>query len=484
MDSPPAPDCTHLSTALSEHPTLWKSADVRVLACGGSARWENLYTTITLTSKPASEIPLVPYLPVLRHIGCWQQVFEIGDTERLERGILDGVLRVCGEEVSFGKSPLARANNRAYTLGRNASGDLFRKGWMVSGFRSGYECMFVGPPMDAVLELVPGGLETITKELRRAEYPWPSVEVLMEAGLGTYDRVEHSRACIAEIWAPIEATLSHHDCKVDATKLTIVAVSVAEEVLRGCSLAAFALDDHNNPRIWSGSLAEAPCFETQDGYAIRVELNWDPAPTTTVMLRGWGLPIDMRVLTNRTLGGTNLRLEAYASLVDPSLEALSHGLSPAPGGEQVRFEHSVSRLLAIAGFTTVSLAGDKRLGEGPDAIAFTADEDILLVECTTSTPTSDKVSKLRSRSARLNSALGSEVAVKLVLASSVPRAEGVGIDVVKNATDVAFLWQEDLQEIFRLASNSAAQSDLLALMESRKGGEKQNQGLLGLFSSP
>lgn len=444
---------------------LWRSVDMRVLAAKLGDEWHNLLTRCYLDWRRPEDVIRFTALPLTESVGCWQWVVPIGQVREFLQAVASGELRIADVPIQY-RAILAPSPSQPYSIGGYSFSDLSEPHRRSYWYRSCHELRALGNSVHDLTHRA-GGRAALDNAVRVCSVPYDGLDGLARFAVGSPERLEPSRACLFEIFAPLEAVISTETCSFDKGKLHYTVQVGSRDVGQVTELKVFGLGTAPVPLNRTVALRDAEWTPTNSEWRTEGELELSDWRLVTLMLCVGPYAVHRLVLRDLTASSGNTRLETY-QLFDRGLSILRDTLT-IQGSAGAQFEAAIARLFAFLGFVVNRLSGDGRLGESVDLLAHApVGNSCLAVECTTgSLGSKGKLGKLVSRVAEIRRSLP-QLQVWGVMVTSLTQSQLMQSDVDAAAKDrLVVLAQEDLQEMLGLALASAKPAELLAFLQTR-----------------
>jgi hypothetical protein len=309
----------------------------------------------------------------------------------------------------------------------------------------------------------------IDNELRTLKHPMDGIEGAAQFFLGLPNGLARERSATFEVIAPYEAALDPEGTHLVDGVLDVGIRAGSRVITSNLRLGMFSWSRDGLPTSSSVDIPTKGWHRRDSGqFHNRITMRLQNRDVCTLFL-----VTGQRCLHTVTIGGlrathpNNARQRAYAT-VDPDLSRFRAALTPFGSVGAAEFERNLPRLFHFLGFTLDVFAGNARIGEGVDALAFHPRDPICLaIECTTGAIASKgKLSKLVARTRELASSLP-EFTVHPVVVTSLNRSAVAVADSRAAAADrVIVLSVEDVVHLLAMAARMEPLDQVMAYLYS------------------
>ncbi len=453
-------------SAIAKAGDLWHSVDVRILAARIERDWHNIVTRCYLDATVPEKVPRFPKLPVTDLLGCWQHVLPFSSLEDVLRFAAAGELILAKTPVKYW-SIMSTSGKDPYNFDTSFS-DLSDAYSHAYEYWSCHQLSGMGNSVFDVSRRA-GGRAALDNSARTSSVPHDGISGLAQLVIGSPNELELNRACLFEAFAPLEALIVAEDCRLHKGHLEYALVAGSEVAARTSGLGIAAVGSAPVPLSTRVELSRQS-WKPEAGGDLRLEGDFDLTgyEVATLFLSVGPYAVHRIGLVDGAATSTNERVASYR-VFDPDLTNLRESLRGEGSTGSARFDPSVGRLMNLLGFHVTQLSGDKRLEEAVDIIAHAASSGVCLaIECTTGALSSGgKIGKLVARLDLVRRALPDQQ-VKGVLITSIERSSLAQADLEAAAADeLVVLCGEDLDDLFGMAVQSAALSDVLGYLWTR-----------------
>jgi hypothetical protein len=441
-------ECQKFLDAVAGAGRLWRALDGRTVAIETDRGWYNLGTRVYLDHRPPSEVTRFPSLPTSEKILVAQWVRPIDELEELLRELANGQATISGKRVTFRRIPRDKeSEGQAYDYRYHFS-DLTSQYVKQYVHFSAHTLTGYGSTTHDILGRSPLDRTDLDSLLRSGAAPYDGLSDLEVFFLGKPVPTDSSTMVGMEMFAPFQLGFDRHGSRLESGELRIRVWSLCEAHIQSSLVAVFGIGTGNLPVQLVLDLNGIARSEDHDRWECDLETKLQDVRWAKVLLNVGKWTVDRLVLHDVKAVASNPRVAIYAA-VDQELELFLEALFPVDTHESTRFEHAVARLFTFLGFQVDSFAGQRRLSEGVDLLAYDPfAAQVLVVECTVgSLDTGGKLGKLvaRARSIRLG-VPGCEVLPVIVSALSRDRLSDA--EVAKAVQDgVAVISRERLIEL-------------------------------------
>lgn len=455
---------------LVEAPTLWRAADVRVVAVRAAGTWFNLLSRCRLTSRPVHQVPRVRHWPITANLVAFQGILPVDRVPDLIRAIAAGVYRAKDRRIVFETPP--DANGKGGARYNNSFFAPASQGYprRDDDFPIAHELTLSGGSAQLLYQGIPDGRDGLDQMLRSLASPWDGVAALARDGLGL-DAADQSTPLRIQFLAPLEVGFDKRASSLsrDGT-LRFRVRAVTPPVGRTSVVGYTGTTADRTPLAASLPLVKKKWPSDNGRAACDVKQRIAGAVRLTLLLRLGTHVVDRAQITGPSVRG-NPRLSSYGT-VDRELRRLREALFNSDGTKSKEFERAVSKLFVLAGLAVDMLADDPKAGQAADALVFDdSTSNVLVVECTTGPLNQDgKMARLKKRTADIQEALQSlgRLQARAVLVCSLQgdRLSTAELDAASRDR-MAVLSREDLETILQLALDGEPPDLVLALVLDR-----------------
>jgi len=456
-------------TAVNGSPGLWKAIDVRVVAAKVDGSWHNILTRCYLEHKPPSQVARFKSLPVLNHIGCWQEVLPVRSLSRLVRDFERGVLKVGDQRVGLEHDLFAERPSKPYGNGYYNLGDRSKfyhraiRGWSSHAFSAQGDSIF------DILNHVAVTRDEIDHDLRACAVPFDGLEGVARDVIELRDDLTN-RVATFELLAPLAARFATDDCRLTGRRVSVRVRMEEPEITRFTRITFVRRERGKLPVSGTIKLTRATLTHSPHGHLLGVHRKFNSSvDELSLMLIVGDYCADRIMLTDPQASTENARLLAYG-VFDNGLanfkDLIAGDRSPSPQYAR-QFEQGVARLLTFLGFGTDVLGNAKNLDAAVDVIAYADPHPVVLVvECTTG-PLNDrgKTEKLIRRARAVKKAVGSRRVIPVIVTSQDRTAIAPHVLEQVGKKRVCVVGKNDLSDLLLMASANAELSEVLGVLE-------------------
>lgn len=463
-------EAKHFLAAVNGSPGLWKSIDVRAVAAKVDGSWHNILTRCYLEHKRPSQVARFKSLPVLNHIGCWQEVLPVRSLARLVRDLEKGFLRVGDQKVILEHDLFAQRPSQPYGRGYYNLWDRSKfyhraiRGWSSHAFSAQGDSIF------GILNHVAATRDEIDHDLRACAVPFDGLEGVARDVLELRDDLTN-RVATFELFAPLGARFITDDCRLANRQANLRILIEEPEIAQFIRLTFVRRERGKLPVSGTIDLARARQTPSTRGNVLDVNRTFKSSmDELSLMLMVGDCCADRIVLTDILTSTENVRLAAYG-VFDKSLTVFNKIIAGNKSTSQKyapEFEQAVGRLFTFLGFRVDILGTTKGLNAAVDMIAYGDPRPVVLVvECTTGGLNDrGKLDKLVRRSREVKAVVGSHQVMPVIVTSRDRSAIGDGAFEQAREEMVCVLAKGDLSDLFEMASANKEISEVLDFLGS------------------
>lgn len=455
-----------------KQPSVWRALDVRAVVLSDGDHAVNLVARCYLDPRNPKEVTRLQTLPATRGLAVLQHVLPVSELRPLLESVMAGELTLGNQRIRFrGREGSDGPGYRDITYGYEFLPDIITTDSEVPWGRTKYLfasyenlTLYSGVAVHTVMDDMGANPRRIDDELRALECPIDGLRGVGRFLLGDPDGAALHVFSRLDVIAPYPVTFATEACTFDGGVAQLAVRSALVDPSEAIRVGVFAWNESGSPesRVFPWKLGRTASsgglwrqrFEVGRFSAAQFFLQVGERAVDALHLRGEGV--------------SNLRRLVYEG-VDPSSKNLAMVLSNRT--DSTGFERGVRRLFHLLGFAVDGFAGEGRLTDAPDVLAFDEPGNLLLViECTTGSIDSEgKLGKLIKRRALFES-LAPEFDVRGVMISVLTENELSSAEVERCARDrLILISYDELQELIDItgASNPRTRARLLLKEWSR-----------------
>lgn len=314
-----------------------------------------------------------------------------------------------------------------------------------------------------VIAQAPSDRDDLDALLRTADTPYDGIGDLEVFFLGMPTSTQSNVAVSLELFAPYHVRLDPEGSRLESGKLSVRVHGESESHVRSSSVGVFGVGMSNLPVQCTLDPPDAQKAE-DDAWEYTVTADLGDVSWAKLFLKIDRWAVDRILVRDFSVSADNPRMTAYQTM-DNGSAIFDDWLFPdTPTSKAVEFEHAVARLFTFLGFQVDSFAGQRRHGEGVDALVHDPfSRTLLALECTTmSLDTGGKLGKLVARTRALAVALPHAEVLPVIVTALAPDhlAEA---EVQKAGQDgVAIVARDGLAELAGAASAGLSTESVIA----------------------
>jgi hypothetical protein len=457
-------ECEKFLAAVAEA-GLWRSIDGRTVAVETDRGWYNLGTRIYLDHRPPSQVTRFPILPTSEKILVAQWIRPIDQLEDLVLELANGQATISDRQVIYRRIPREKeTDGEIYDYHYDFSDITSQHVKQLSHF-SAHALTAYGSIVHEILGRSPLDRTELDALLRSSAAPYDGFSDLEEFFLRKPVPTGVSTMVGMEMFAPFQLRFDRNSSRLEGGVLRTRIRSLSEDHIRSSQVAIFGMTTSGMPVQLVVDVRGIARSEDQEGWECDLEAGLENVPWAKALLNVGKWTVDRLLLNDPKAVARNPRVAIY-SAIDRELEGFLEALFAVDAQESRRFEHAVARLFTFLGFQVDSFAGQRRLSEGVDLLAYDPfAAQVLAIECTVgSLDTAGKLGKLVARAGSIRLSVP-ECAVLPVIVSALSRDQLSGAEVAKAHQDgVAVISREKLVELVGAAKQGAHTEYAIAIV--------------------
>lgn len=346
---------------------LWTAIDGRTIVVRTAEGWHNFGTRIYLDPRPPDEVTRLPLLPPTDALQALQWIRPIAELQTIIENIVAGTLDLDGTSVLFRqlrRKPEEEALPYSYHYRfSDIAGPYVRE--YVHG--TAHALIGWGSTTHDVIAQAPSDRDDLDALLRTADTPYDGIGDLEVFFLGMPTPTQSNVAVSLELFAPYHVRLDPEGSRLESGKLSVRVHGESESHVRSSSVGVFGVGMSNLPVQCTLDPPDAQKAE-DDAWEYTVTADLGDVSWAKLFLKIDRWAVDRILVRDFSVSADNPRMTAYQTM-DNGLAIFDDWLFPdTPTSKAVEFEHAVARLFTFLGFQVDSFAGQRRHGEGVDAL--------------------------------------------------------------------------------------------------------------------